>query len=212
MRNEEGETVDLYIPRKCSWTNRLITSKDHASIQVRLSMWGLGAAWGHVSSHTMVYVMARWTDALSNGPGWIPGRDDGSRLFRRHLSPQDGSCSMASGCRLLCGRTIPRRRDHGSLRAHRSRHTAGGVAPHAMGRRRAAGRVVRLGSSGTCRLVRRSRRSCVAERRIRSQEALRRVPRRAAALWDFGAGRRLGLPSLDSAVLKIALRMQRRHR
>lgn len=35
MRNEEGETVDLYIPRKCSWTNRLVTSKDHAAIQVR---------------------------------------------------------------------------------------------------------------------------------------------------------------------------------
>mmetsp|Transcript_23398 Transcript_23398/g.32311 ORF Transcript_23398/g.32311 Transcript_23398/m.32311 type:complete len:83 (-) Transcript_23398:442-690(-) len=36
MRNEEGETVDLYIPRKCSWTNRLITSKDHAAIQVNV--------------------------------------------------------------------------------------------------------------------------------------------------------------------------------
>eukprot|EP00976_Prorocentrum_cordatum_P093970 1189611-Prorocentrum_minimum.AAC.3 len=36
MRNEEGETIDLYIPRKCSWTNRLITSKDHASIQVNV--------------------------------------------------------------------------------------------------------------------------------------------------------------------------------
>eukprot|EP00240_Pyramimonas_obovata_P009573 CAMPEP_0118921240 /NCGR_PEP_ID=MMETSP1169-20130426/578_1 /TAXON_ID=36882 /ORGANISM="Pyramimonas obovata, Strain CCMP722" /LENGTH=83 /DNA_ID=CAMNT_0006861933 /DNA_START=61 /DNA_END=312 /DNA_ORIENTATION=- len=36
MRNEEGETVDLYIPRKCSWTNRLITSKDHAAIQVNI--------------------------------------------------------------------------------------------------------------------------------------------------------------------------------
>lgn len=33
MQNEEGEKVDLYIPRKCSATNRLITAKDHASIQ-----------------------------------------------------------------------------------------------------------------------------------------------------------------------------------
>jgi hypothetical protein len=34
MQNEEGVKVDLYIPRKCSATNRLITAKDHASIQI----------------------------------------------------------------------------------------------------------------------------------------------------------------------------------
>jgi small subunit ribosomal protein S21e len=28
--------VDLYIPRKCSWTNRLITATDHASIQINI--------------------------------------------------------------------------------------------------------------------------------------------------------------------------------
>jgi len=26
--------VDLYIPRKCSATNRLITAKDHSSVQI----------------------------------------------------------------------------------------------------------------------------------------------------------------------------------
>jgi len=31
-----GEDVDLYIPRKCSWTNRLITATDHASIQINI--------------------------------------------------------------------------------------------------------------------------------------------------------------------------------
>ncbi|KAL3688482.1 hypothetical protein R1sor_014791 [Riccia sorocarpa] len=36
MQNEEGENVDLYIPRKCSATNRLITSKDHASVQLNV--------------------------------------------------------------------------------------------------------------------------------------------------------------------------------
>ncbi|GKU94450.1 hypothetical protein SLEP1_g7946 [Rubroshorea leprosula] len=30
MQNKEGQNMDLYIPRKCSATNRLITSKDHA--------------------------------------------------------------------------------------------------------------------------------------------------------------------------------------
>ncbi|KAF6144460.1 hypothetical protein GIB67_024687 [Kingdonia uniflora] len=36
MQNEEGQNVDLYIPRKCSATNRLITSKDHASVQINI--------------------------------------------------------------------------------------------------------------------------------------------------------------------------------
>ncbi|KAL7565934.1 hypothetical protein ACA910_008395 [Epithemia clementina (nom. ined.)] len=37
MQNESGSTVDLYIPRKCSWTNRLLTAKDHASVQINVS-------------------------------------------------------------------------------------------------------------------------------------------------------------------------------
>jgi len=36
MQNEEGDKVDLYIPRKCSATNRLITAKDHAAVQINI--------------------------------------------------------------------------------------------------------------------------------------------------------------------------------
>ncbi|KAL6519832.1 Small ribosomal subunit protein eS21y [Orobanche minor] len=36
MQNEEGHKTDPYIPRKCSATNRLITSKDHASVQINI--------------------------------------------------------------------------------------------------------------------------------------------------------------------------------
>ncbi|CAI9112301.1 OLC1v1012738C1 [Oldenlandia corymbosa var. corymbosa] len=42
MQNEEGQNMDLYIPRKCSATNRLITSKDHASVQLNI---------GHLDEH-----------------------------------------------------------------------------------------------------------------------------------------------------------------
>jgi len=28
--------VDLYVPRKCSATNRIITAKDHASVQINI--------------------------------------------------------------------------------------------------------------------------------------------------------------------------------
>lgn len=37
MQNEDGEKVDAYIPRKCSWTNRLIRAKDHASTQINVA-------------------------------------------------------------------------------------------------------------------------------------------------------------------------------
>ncbi|KAH7864324.1 hypothetical protein Vadar_028347 [Vaccinium darrowii] len=36
MQNDEGQNMDLYIPRKCSATNRLITAKDHASVQLNV--------------------------------------------------------------------------------------------------------------------------------------------------------------------------------
>merc|ERR1711937_512053 len=34
MQNDKGEIVDLYIPRKCSASNRLIGAKDKPSIQI----------------------------------------------------------------------------------------------------------------------------------------------------------------------------------
>ncbi|KAF5381098.1 hypothetical protein D9615_003904 [Tricholomella constricta] len=37
MENDAGVLVDLYVPRKCSATNRLITSKDHASVQISIA-------------------------------------------------------------------------------------------------------------------------------------------------------------------------------
>lgn len=37
MQNEDGVAVDLYIPRRCSWTNRLIESKDHAAVQINIA-------------------------------------------------------------------------------------------------------------------------------------------------------------------------------
>merc|ERR1712029_446123 len=34
MENERGDLVDLYVPRKCSATGRIIKAKDHASVQI----------------------------------------------------------------------------------------------------------------------------------------------------------------------------------
>ena len=41
MQNSEGQYVDLYIPRKCQATNRLIDCKDTASVQITLNTDGL---------------------------------------------------------------------------------------------------------------------------------------------------------------------------
>lgn len=37
MENAEGKVVDLYIPRKCSWTNRLISAQDRGAVQFRVA-------------------------------------------------------------------------------------------------------------------------------------------------------------------------------
>ncbi len=37
MQNDEQKIVDLYIPRKCSATNRLIAAKDTASVQIDIA-------------------------------------------------------------------------------------------------------------------------------------------------------------------------------
>ncbi|CAI4222216.1 unnamed protein product [Auanema sp. JU1783] len=34
MQNDAGETVELYVPRKCSSSNRIIGPKDHAAVQI----------------------------------------------------------------------------------------------------------------------------------------------------------------------------------
>ena len=41
MQNSVGNYVDLYIPRKCEATNRLIDCKDTASVQITLNTDGL---------------------------------------------------------------------------------------------------------------------------------------------------------------------------
>ena len=37
MQNEKGEIVDLYIPRRCYATNKLLDAKDHSSVQITIS-------------------------------------------------------------------------------------------------------------------------------------------------------------------------------
>jgi len=47
MQNVDKQTVDLYIPRKCSATNRLITAKDHSSVQISIAHVGPDGVFNH---------------------------------------------------------------------------------------------------------------------------------------------------------------------
>ncbi|GFY98724.1 ribosomal protein S21e [Actinidia rufa] len=70
MQNEEGKNMDLYIPRKCSATNRLITAKDHASVQINI---------GHLDENG-VYTGQFTTFALC---GFIPAQGDADSAVDR---------------------------------------------------------------------------------------------------------------------------------
>mmetsp|Transcript_26038 Transcript_26038/g.43899 ORF Transcript_26038/g.43899 Transcript_26038/m.43899 type:complete len:80 (+) Transcript_26038:57-296(+) len=37
MQNQAGQIVDLYIPRKCSWTNRILAANDFGSVQINVA-------------------------------------------------------------------------------------------------------------------------------------------------------------------------------
>merc|ERR1712166_446503 len=37
MLNDNGDVVDIYLPRKCSATNSIIGAQDHASVQINVA-------------------------------------------------------------------------------------------------------------------------------------------------------------------------------
>ncbi|KAG2689580.1 hypothetical protein I3843_01G090500 [Carya illinoinensis] len=54
IQNEEGLITELYIPRKCIFTNRLITSKDHASVQINVGHLDENGVYnGHFSTFVL---------------------------------------------------------------------------------------------------------------------------------------------------------------
>ena len=56
MQNDQGQPVDLYIPRKCSWKNCLIEAFDKASVQINV---------GSIDPNTGLYTNSYKTYALS---------------------------------------------------------------------------------------------------------------------------------------------------
>ncbi|XP_054793379.1 40S ribosomal protein S21-2 [Prosopis cineraria] len=66
MQNEEGQITELYIPRKCSATNRLITAKDHASVQINIGHLDENGIYsGHFSTFALCGFIRAQGDADS---------------------------------------------------------------------------------------------------------------------------------------------------
>ncbi|KAI3634549.1 hypothetical protein MIR68_004972 [Amoeboaphelidium protococcarum] len=74
MQNDKGEIIDLYIPRKCNATNRLITSKDHASVQIRVADVD---ASGKMTGEAKMYALSGFVRAMGEGD------DSLNRLFQK---------------------------------------------------------------------------------------------------------------------------------
>ncbi|KAI9346077.1 40S ribosomal protein S21 [Zopfochytrium polystomum] len=76
MENDKGIIVDLYIPRKCSATGRLIPAKDHASVQINI---GEVDASGRLTGGKKTYALS----------GFVRGLGEGDDSINR-LATQDG--------------------------------------------------------------------------------------------------------------------------
>mmetsp|Transcript_15574 Transcript_15574/g.48711 ORF Transcript_15574/g.48711 Transcript_15574/m.48711 type:complete len:82 (+) Transcript_15574:63-308(+) len=77
MQNEAGQNVDLYIPRKCSWTNRLIEAQDKASVQINV---------GTIDANTGLYTNAYKTYALS---GYVRSKGESDMALTDLVRKQD---------------------------------------------------------------------------------------------------------------------------
>jgi small subunit ribosomal protein S21e len=65
MQNESGENVDLYVPRKCSYTNRIVKAKDHSSVQINVA--NVDPTTGVATGESTPYCLAGYIRFKSEG-------------------------------------------------------------------------------------------------------------------------------------------------
>merc|ERR1712003_9885 len=76
MQNDKGEIVDLYIPRKCSASNRLIGAKDKSSIQINFC--DVDPATGRMLSTNQTFAICEPSEEWDNPT--IPFTDSPAKL------------------------------------------------------------------------------------------------------------------------------------
>ncbi|XP_003384327.1 PREDICTED: 40S ribosomal protein S21-like [Amphimedon queenslandica] len=79
MQNDAGEVVDTYIPRKCSYTQRIIAAKDHASVQINVAE--VDPNTGRVTGQNKPYALC----------GFLRGMGESDDALNR-LCLKDGIC------------------------------------------------------------------------------------------------------------------------
>mmetsp|Transcript_141529 Transcript_141529/g.200439 ORF Transcript_141529/g.200439 Transcript_141529/m.200439 type:complete len:89 (+) Transcript_141529:33-299(+) len=80
MENDKGQKVELYVPRKCSASNRLITAKDHASVQLSIPHVD---AEGHLTNQSTTIAIC----------GYLRGKGAGDAAINRLM--QEGGFTTA---------------------------------------------------------------------------------------------------------------------
>ncbi|GMH76436.1 hypothetical protein TrRE_jg9574 [Triparma retinervis] len=79
MQNENGQNVDLYVPRKCSYTNRLISAKDHGSVQINVA--NIDPSTGTFTGEATAYALT----------GYIRNKSEGDMAFTTLVNEKDAS-------------------------------------------------------------------------------------------------------------------------
>nr|XP_020839868.1 40S ribosomal protein S21-like [Phascolarctos cinereus] len=77
MHNDASEFVDLYVPRKCSASNRIIRAKDHTSMQ--MNMAEVDKVTGRFSSQFKTYAICGAICRMGesdNSVLWLAKNDD----------------------------------------------------------------------------------------------------------------------------------------
>ena len=66
MQNSDGVYVDLYIPRRCYATNRIIDCKDTASVQITLNTDGLNLENKKDDENTLTMIISGFVRTKGN--------------------------------------------------------------------------------------------------------------------------------------------------
>mmetsp|Transcript_115729 Transcript_115729/g.226975 ORF Transcript_115729/g.226975 Transcript_115729/m.226975 type:complete len:83 (-) Transcript_115729:85-333(-) len=65
MQNDAGENVDLYIPRKCSWTNRILSAHDHGAVQLNIA--NIDPVTGQYTKTSTTFALCGYLRSQSEG-------------------------------------------------------------------------------------------------------------------------------------------------
>ncbi|KAL1602676.1 40S ribosomal protein S21 [Paraconiothyrium brasiliense] len=85
MENERGELVDLYIPRKCSATNRLIRPDDHGSVQISIA--NVDANGRAISGDNTTFALCGFVRAMGEADDSLNRLAQQSGLLEKVWSP-----------------------------------------------------------------------------------------------------------------------------